>query len=300
MSWSITPIVLFLSLIYLLYRYITRNNLYWIQRNLPGPKPFPFLGNAWDIISFKESLATWLRNLYVSTDEPFLGIFVFDDPILLIRSPDIAKHILIRDFNHFHDRAAASPKHNEHFSYLTFFQKNPQWKQMRTKLTPIFTSSKIRNMFQTIRGVTKEMTEYLNRNAIGDTKSISLLLSTEVITRCFFGLRAKCFENEETEIKKMCFELFRPTLRNLFSQSMYFLKPNVVDLLKLEFFSTTVQDYFYNAFFDTIKKIEDGKMNSNNFVGMLNDLRKVDPSFGNDCQYMNKACIRFWVFDYRW
>lgn len=61
-----------------------------------------------------------------------------------MRDPEIIKDILVKDFNKFHDNALEV---DEEISSI--FAKNPfilngeKWKNIRSKLTPCFTSGKV-------------------------------------------------------------------------------------------------------------------------------------------------------------
>ena len=57
---------------------------------------------------------------------------------------------MIKDFDHFVDRRFKVPEtksvSGKVFSNMLSFLDGDKWKAMRTKLTPIFTSGKLRNM----------------------------------------------------------------------------------------------------------------------------------------------------------
>jgi len=79
---------------------------------------------------------------------PYLGFFILDKPVLLIRDRELVKSVLIKDFNYFVDRYASADT-NDRLGYASlFFLKNPAWKILRTKLTPFFTSGKLKKMFE--------------------------------------------------------------------------------------------------------------------------------------------------------
>jgi len=46
-----------------------------------------------------------LKQIYEEhSDKPYVGIFSFDKPILLIRDAELVKNILVKDFQYFIDR----------------------------------------------------------------------------------------------------------------------------------------------------------------------------------------------------
>ena len=52
----------------------------------------------------------WLRRMQDQFKSPYIGVWLFWRPCLLVNSPDIAKNILVRDFMNFRDRFLSSGK----------------------------------------------------------------------------------------------------------------------------------------------------------------------------------------------
>lgn len=266
---------------FILYKYIVRKLSYWKNLNIPGPKPLPLIGNLWKVATFQRSMGTLLQELYNSDNGPLMGIFVFNDPILLVRSPNIAKHILITDFQFFYDRGGASPQHNEISSNLPFMKKNPEWRSVRTKITPAFSSAKQKIYFDIIKNVSENMKLFLGKHpGAYDAKTLCFDYAIEVAYASFLGIEVNCFESRKSILREKALEMWSFTLRNVFSQTAYFFKPFLVDLFRLNFFSHSVETFFVNIFWDSIKNIEEGKISSNVFLDMLNQKRKEDPIFG--------------------
>lgn len=53
-----------------------------------------------------ENIGEFVMNLYKKTSEPFVGIYGVLRPMLLVRDPELVRHILVKDFNSFTDRGA--------------------------------------------------------------------------------------------------------------------------------------------------------------------------------------------------
>lgn len=268
-------------LLIVIYKFFTRNLDYWKKRDVSGPPPKPFVGNLWDILRVKKSLGSLLKEFYDTTDEPYMGIFNFDEPALLIRDPEIIKHVLVKDFNHFTDRILHAPSHNELFSSLLFTQKSPQWKTDRTKLTPTFSSSKIKGVFPIIECVCDELVKYIKSNPTDqDTRDTFLRFALEVTTQAFLGIRGQCFDREESGFSKQFKALIGASVRNSLIQNLYFLKGRWIDLLRLDFIQSGVEDFFRNVFWECMRNVEKMEVKPNNFISSLSDLRNNDPVYG--------------------
>jgi cytochrome P450 family 6 len=88
-----------------LYIYVTRNFKFWHKLGIPYVKPTPFVGNLKECVLLKRNIGEQLQTIYNEhSDKPYVGIFTFDKPSLLIRDPEIVKNILVKDFQTFMDR----------------------------------------------------------------------------------------------------------------------------------------------------------------------------------------------------
>jgi cytochrome P450 len=99
-----------------------------------------------------------------------VGIFSFDKPSLLIRDVELAKNILLRDFQNFMDRTFSfEDKFDPMFGNSLPVLKGQVWRHLRTNLTPVFTSRKMKKMFYLVDTSGKELAECLEK-AIADGK----------------------------------------------------------------------------------------------------------------------------------
>lgn len=280
-----TPVYIYLTaiviiLLTILYKYSTRNFEYWKKRKVHGPNPTPLLGNIGNIFVLRESLGSFFGNLYNSSEEPILGFYILDEPCVFIRSPEIAKQILVRDFNQFKDRTITAPKHDEIFANAIFVQKSPDWRTTRAKLTPVFTTGKMKSMFPQIKEIGQELIAFLKAN-LGqhNAKDICDNYTIDVTVKCFFGVNANSFK-KNAELKIVGKAMFDFSLRNAVMQSMYFFKSGIVNMLRLSFFSSEMQNYFVDMFLSTIKKREELNYSTKDFISTLTDITKEDPTFG--------------------
>jgi hypothetical protein len=93
-----------------------------------------------------------------------VGIFSFDKPSLLIRDPELVKNILVKDFQTFIDRIISfEKKFNPLFANSLPLLKGQLWRQLRTNLTPVFTSSKIKMMYFLVDTCGKELADCLEK-----------------------------------------------------------------------------------------------------------------------------------------
>ncbi|KAG5669759.1 hypothetical protein PVAND_000053 [Polypedilum vanderplanki] len=91
------------------------------------------------------------------------GFYTFINPIFVITDLDLIKDVLIRDFEAFHNRGAFYNKKDDPLSAHLLTIEDQEWKDMRKKLTPTFTSGKMRMYFSTLLEVSDRMIEKLKK-----------------------------------------------------------------------------------------------------------------------------------------
>ena len=119
---------------------------------------FPY-GNLKDV-GRKFHISKMLCEYYQKTKDVkarISGIYMFTRPVLMIVDLDIVKSILIKDFNNFPNRGIYFNEKDDPISAHMFNIENDQWRILRQKLTPTFTSGKLKMMFSTIDDVSVKL-----------------------------------------------------------------------------------------------------------------------------------------------
>jgi len=148
-----------------LYFHFTRNFNFWHKLGVPYVKPTPFVGNLKDCVLLKTTIGEQLQRIYNEhSEKPYVGIFSFDKPSLLIRDLELVKKVLVKDFQNFGDRTFSfEDKFNPLIAKSISVLKGQLWRQLRTNLTPVFTSRKMKMMFYLVDTCGKELSEYLKK-----------------------------------------------------------------------------------------------------------------------------------------
>jgi hypothetical protein len=97
LQWVTISVVLIMSVwYYCVYKYS-----FWRKKGVKFVKPtFPF-GNMRDVILLRKPLAEVIKKLYDEfPQEPYVGIYQFLSPILLIRDPELIKQMMVKDFSY--------------------------------------------------------------------------------------------------------------------------------------------------------------------------------------------------------
>lgn len=154
-------LALVVVLLVVAFYFVKRQYSYWEIVGIPNVKPKIPFGNLQSVARKQNSFGTAIYDLYKQTEEPFIGIYMFFRPTLLIRDAKLVKNILTRDFQHFPDRGVYCEPKSDPMSATLFALPGEAWKSLRTKLTPAFTSGKLKGMFPIVQNVSVELVKYL-------------------------------------------------------------------------------------------------------------------------------------------
>lgn len=127
-------------------------------------------------------------------------------PMFLIRDPELIRQIAVKDFDHFPDHPInIDENHEPLFGRNLLTLKGQRWRDMRSTLSPAFTGSKMRTMFQlvseccfdTVNFLEKEIKE--GKPLLTDLKDMFSRYTNDVIASCAFGLKVDSLKDKNNE-----------------------------------------------------------------------------------------------------
>jgi cytochrome P450 family 6 len=276
-----------------LYAYFKLSFTYWKKRNVPYVTPnFPF-GNIGDVLSIKKSFGHAYEDLYKKLDgQKYGGIYAFTKPMFIFRDPDIIKNILVKDFTSFYDRGLFNDEDIDPLIGHLFLLSGKRWRNLRVKLSPTFTSGKMKMMFQTLVDCGKELVSILEKSAdngeIIEIKDILARYSTDVIASCAFGVQCNCLKNPDAEFREWGRKIFALSSRNIVTGFLVQLYPRVLSVLRLDPIDPKVSEYFRKMFEDTVNYRERNNITRNDFMQLLIQIKhKVNLVDQNEMHEMN-------------
>lgn len=280
-----------ITLIFGLYIYLTWNFDYWEKHGVPYDKPVVLTGSLHNVVLMKESIGVHMRKLYNKFKEhPFAGFFLLGRPAVLIRDPELVKSILVKDFDHFFNRSFHADENQDPLAGRNVFAiRGNKWKYLRSKLTPTFTSGKMKMMFPLVAECSEELGELVSNHAkngdIVEIKDIAARFTTDVISTCAFGIQSHSLNNPNAEFREIGRNMFAPTLRNQFIQSGLFFFPNIIKMLRLKFLLPNDENFFRSVFTDTMHFREKNNVYRPDFFQLLLQLKnkgKIDDEVPDD------------------
>lgn len=250
MSSLLVATSLIAILIATLYFYVKHIYSYWKRRGVPYLKPTIPFGNFGPLVRKVRSIGQNIHDLYYATREPFVGVYLALRPALLIRDPKITKDILIKDFQHFHNRGFLLDANVDPL-VANLFTSDQKWKEMRTKQSSAFSSAKLKGMFSTIVDCARPLEDCLKELAqTGDeieAREIFARFTTNVIASVGFGLDIDCFKEPNNEFREKGSRLFRSNFRNTFRLAISFLCPFLTRLIGIRFVDKDVSEFMVDT-----------------------------------------------------
>ena len=110
---------------------------------LPGPKPWPWIGNLVDIFKYG-GIHKMLLKYFYKYGRVYKTCFG-RTPIIVVTDPEIVKQITVKDFWKFPNRTPFI-KPNPPLNSAIGLARDGTWKRIRTILTPTFTANKLKQI----------------------------------------------------------------------------------------------------------------------------------------------------------
>ncbi|KAJ1524964.1 hypothetical protein ONE63_009817 [Megalurothrips usitatus] len=186
--------------------------------------------------------------------------------------PELIKTILTKEFSQFQGRGQPIDE-----------EEGPRWKNLRSKLSPVFTSGKLKVMFPLMTDIGQQLEARLRllaaeEGAGGEVELKDLLVrySTDVIGSVAFGITCNSLSGESGEFHTMSREVFSRNILFLIRFFLVSVHPAFIKLMPFKslFYKTTL--FFLSLMKETIEFREKNKVDRNDLVKLMMQLREAD------------------------
>jgi cytochrome P450 family 9 len=152
---------------------------------------------------------------------------------------------------------------------------------MRSTLSPAFTGSKMRQMYDFVRDVgqqtAKTMRDDIKRGGESsfEFKALAMKFTVDVIASCAFGIEVNSFANPDNSFYKIAAKLQG---LNGFGQILkffgYSMMPKVMKMMGIDLIDRDVNDFFKKATIDTMKVREQKGIVRHDMINLLMQAKK--------------------------
>ncbi|XP_048508617.1 probable cytochrome P450 6a14 [Athalia rosae] len=273
----------------LVYWYLRNQFLFWERLKVPFVKPHWPYGSIAEFAKGKRSAGEVYADLYRKLkSQRFGGIWNLSAPSLLVCDPELLRDVLIKNFGTWPGRGISF---NEDVDPLSAHMVNftgKKWKSIRTKMSPTFSTAKLRNMHYLLLECGNDLKNYLESVVAGadgnvEARDMGAKFTTDVIGSCGFGIKMNSLNDEDAEFRKMGRKIFELTLRNKLIRTLQLFFPGLFKLLKIAITSREITDFFVGITKETFEHREKNNIQKHDFMDLLRNLRNTDqPSKNND------------------
>ncbi|KAG5669754.1 hypothetical protein PVAND_000048 [Polypedilum vanderplanki] len=263
---------------FLLYSWLSNIFNVWKNRGflqVKGSLPFGSLKGVGSIMTRFEGLESCYKAY--KGKAPAVGYYSLFKANLLALDPNLIKNVLVTDFASFHERTLYYNKKDDPLSANTLTFDGQEWKDRRQKLTPIFTSGKMKMMFEITDKIGDQLVSTLasklTESSDQDIRNWCQRFTADNIMNIAFGINGNCIEDPNSEFMKYGRKAVDLSALQLFNFVFTNNFPNVSRKLGLKFFPKEVGDFFLNVFQQTLEYREKNEINRNDLVSMLLKLK---------------------------
>ncbi|XP_055701820.1 cytochrome P450 6a9-like [Phlebotomus papatasi] len=239
-------VILIGGFVILVYFFFKRKYSYWAKLGVPYAEPsFP-----WGNIGQHHKCSLWT---------------------------DLIQRILVKDFEYFHDRARYYNTEDDPISAHLFNIDGEKWKTLRAKISPTFTSGKMKMILPTMIDVAQNFHKTLFEKIGNDTeieiKEYLSRFSTDVIGSCAFGLDCNSLKNPNVEFRiygdKSIQMSWWKNLKLYFAESY----KDLALKLHITIVDKDVSDFYRGVVSETIKYREENGVQRNDFLNLLMQIK---------------------------
>jgi cytochrome P450 family 6 len=266
-----------LALVFALNKYYFS---YWEKLGFKQLKSPKFLvGHAGPLFTKKASMGVLFSELYHEyKNVRVLGVYMTYLPSLIITDPKLVQDIMIRDFTSFHDRPMPCDEKNDPLTSHLFNLPGQKWRDLRVKLSPTFTSGKLKSMFPIIRDCGKVLEDYLVKNVkngvdVFEFRDLMARFNTNIISSVAFGIENDCINEPDHIFRRMGLKFFEKTFKNSMRGLLTFLCHKHFHKLPIKAIDQEVEDFIFSIVNQTIDHREKTNFKRSDFMQLLIQLK---------------------------
>jgi cytochrome P450 family 9 len=266
--WSLTDwVLLLLAAGFLLYVWSTRTYSRFTRPDIPHIKPFPLVGTMGPAILKAQPFTDMIQENYNQLEgSPYGVIFIFRQPGVLLRDLELIKTVAIKDFEYFTDHRNVFPQKDTVWSKALINLTGQRWKDMRSTLSPAFTSSKMKTMFVLMSECCQQLVNFLEQcyqqppqNLYHISKEGDLLIlelkdmytrcTTDVIATTAFGLKV---DSLQQPTNKFYVKGQEATNFGVIKWCVALAFPKIMKLLGMDLVPGNITEFFRTLVLDTV------------------------------------------------
>ncbi|XP_053996823.1 cytochrome P450 9e2-like [Hylaeus anthracinus] len=220
----------------------------------------------------------------VQPDAKYVGFYDLTTPVIAIRDIELMKSITVKHFEHFQNHRNLQTDDAEPlFSKNLFALRDDRWREVRTLLSPAFTSSKMKAMFNLMNECANRYGDILCTLPEGERtlelKDVFTRYTNDVIATCAFGVKVDSMADRNNK-----FYVYGREATNFsgISKSLKLfavrLTPFLSKLFGIKMVNPEIANFFKEMVADTIKYRDENNIVRPDMIQLMMETRgKLGP-----------------------
>lgn len=240
--------------------YVLWAQTYWTRRGVPQTRPRILIGDMFDSLLMRRTVGSILGDIYRRFEgKPFVGIYQLTSPVLLVRDADLVQEVLVQNFTSFQNNATTLPAGKEEvLSDNPFVADAERWKELRTRLSLLFTPVRVRQSLADMAESSRRLADFLE--ATGPSTSLegtnlAKRFTAHASSRVMFGIESHSLEvgSEPGVFYDMGHNIFNNGLMTTLRFVSFLNFPSFLNVLGHKMISNEIIQFFRKLIRDSVE-----------------------------------------------
>ncbi|KAB0804062.1 hypothetical protein PPYR_02096 [Photinus pyralis] len=285
-------LILFSVLLLLLYRYVIKPVKYWEERSVDHERAIPIFGSMLPNALGKCSNTELFLDIYKRhSNKRYIGLHNYTKPSLFVMDPQLIKQILVKEFETFPEHLQFIPTDVDPLWNNNLFAMpgGEKWHQLRSILSPAFTSSKLKAMFILMKECCNGFVTYYKSKGGEvdvDVKETFTRFGNDLIASTAFGITCNSLTEPKNEFYVLAKDLvFLSAFRRL-TILINIISPTIAKIGRFPFFPKKTKDFFTRLVKDTLQTRREKNIIRHDMLHLLMEFQKDNHTYQDDAHDM--------------
>jgi cytochrome P450 family 9 len=233
-----------------------------------------------------------------------IGMTGVGSKTLIIKDPELINKVTIKYFDNFVNHLDQS-NGDKFINKTLFFLRDQKWREMRSTLSPIYTSSKMKFMFGLLVECIDEFTKIYEAKTKANEGEIEIetldvfsRITADGISSTTLGFKGDCVANKDSKI----FEIVEAMQADFtsFNFILSFITPKMFEIFNFKVFRQSVRDFFNKNFSSEIQRRREEKFFRPDIIQLLLQAKeghlKMDTNDSDEFSYTETKVKKIHTF----
>lgn len=257
------------------FLYIKYRHSYWKRKRVPYIKPTSLiLGNLETLVGGQSVgiVTAKFYEYFKKRGVKFGGVYLLINPVLVLVDLELIKNVMSKDSQYFINRGVYYNEKHDPLAPDLFNIGGVRWKNVRLKISPNYTSGKMKAAFKTMLECCKRMEKVVENCDVLDIKELFCCYTTDLNFLCSFGFECNSLESD-CSFRNYGKKFFNADLWKQIKHTLSVGMPEFSRNIGIVTRNKEVSQFWLNLFLDTIKYRETENYKRDDLLEMLIEMK---------------------------